>query len=239
MGNGTTKTWEEVVWNLLEEVAVDDLDPAYTYCFELQTPWNQVVQYRAEPVLSLLTAFHNQNGHELSEIYLDSAAMNLDVRRPERFHFESLNAAQAHLEAHEDATFEGFVFRDRNGLRLKVKSARYLALHRLKGNGNVFLEKNLLPLILSGETDELLTYFPEAAPKVFDVTERLEGAKARMLAVWERARGKASQKDFAIYVNKHTNLSSILFNARKMKVEPASLWKDSEEVLLKKLFLEA
>lgn len=246
---GAGKTWEEVFYEaLLNETGIDGLDKRYTYVFELCSPYNRVVRRYAEPTLFLLSAFHNATGSELHECAVGFAATVLGVHRPGRIDITPSHDGcpddcyadmVAWLDGHDDPTFEGFVLRDRHGRRLKVKSKRYVALHHLKNNGNVFLAKNLLPLVMKGEHAELLLHFPETAAKVFDVVERVGGAKQRMLAVWDHAKGIESQKDFAVFVNKHTTLSPLLFMARKQKERPETVFEKSEDILLKKLFKEA
>jgi hypothetical protein len=161
----------------------------------------------------------------------------LGVGRPARYDLRSHAAVVEWLEKHEDPTFEGVVYRDKNGLRMKCKSKTYVALHHLKDNGNIFMPKNMIPLILKGEMDEILVHFPEAAEKMFDVVETLGGARARMNAVWDAAKGKKTQKEFALYVTKHLpKLCGMLFEARKGVQTPNEVFNASAETLVKKLY---
>lgn len=230
---GAGKSWKDVILGRLGDLSI--LPPNYTYLFELCSPYNQVVKRHSYTDLYLLTGFHNKSGHELNNILLDRWASQLGVKRPLRYDFASLKELQASLESHPEPTFEGYVLRDKNGMRLKVKNPQYIALHRLRNNGNICHPKNLLPLVLRGETAEVLTYFPDMAEQVFKMAECLGGAKARMMAVWEQAKLLKSQKDFALYILKHTQLSAILFNARKLGVEPTEIWVQNEALLLDKL----
>jgi hypothetical protein len=233
---GAGKTWEECFWNAVRnEKVVEFLDHHKTYLFEFCSPFNHIVRRYETPCLYLLTAFDNRNGSEWSEVGLDVVAGHLGVLRPHRFSFSRLEDVARFLGEQADPTFEGCVLRDKNGMRLKVKNARYVALHHLKGNGNLFLTKNLLPLILKGETSEVLSHFPEAAERLFDLTEKVGGLKARMNAVWEAARGLAGQKEFAQVVTKNTRLSGILFEARKRGVDPDVVWQERAEDMLLKL----
>ncbi len=224
MGSGTDKTWGQMFKDIVGDLC--ELKADHTYLFELATPFNRVVTRYPEPRVYLLSAFHTKTGVEMSEVLLDRASEVLKCHRPRRFDIDSLESAVNWLEAHDDPTFEGFVLRDRNGLRLKVKSKRYVALHNLKGNGNLFLDKNLVPLILKNEQAEVLAHFPECAKRVFELTETITGAKARMEAVWEQARGIEKQKDFAIFVQQHTPLAGFLFEARKSGRSPDEVWRE-------------
>jgi len=220
-------------WSILEEFV---LKHPVSLSFEFCSRFNRVVRDYPTPTTYLLAGFHTKSGQELSSALLDIWAKNFGVSRPEEFSVSSLPDVLESLDKVTEATFEGFVVRDKTGMRLKCKRKEYLALHRLKDNGNLFAVKNLVPLVLGGELDEVLTHFPEATEKTFEVTEKLGGARARLEAVWAKARGLGSQKEFAIFVNKHTPLSSILFRCRKEGKEPADVWKESEDLLLKVLF---
>lgn len=232
---GSGLSWEEVFYSTLDEVELDDLDNSYTYVFELCSPYNKIVKRYPEPVSYLLSAFHTKSGFERGEYPLDREARRLGVQRPSRLCFSCLDEIVAHLDSLDDATFEGFVLRDCNGMRLKVKSKRYVALHHVFANGNLFNVKNLLPIVLEGEQGEVLTSFPEVSSRLFDVVEELGGAQARMMAVWEQAKGIQSQKEFAKYVMQHTQLASILFLARKKGVHPNEVFRKSADILLRYL----
>jgi hypothetical protein len=239
---GAGKTWEEAFFEVASRKELNHLRGKFrledwTLVFEFCSPWNKVVRRYDKPTLFLLAAFHNESGVEVEQGMVDLCAAGLGVRQPDRFNLMGLDhAVRWANEVADDPTFEGFVLRDKNGMRLKVKNARYVALHRLKDNGNVFLEKNLVPLVLENEQEEVLVHFPEAADKVFEVTEKLAGARARMNAVWECAKKFPTQKDFALFVNKHTPLSGVLFSARKTGRDPNVIFQESADSLVKKLF---
>ena len=235
--SGVGKTWEEAFYSALgnSEVNLDSLDPENSYVFEFCSRWNKVVRDYPEPTLFLLSAFHNKTGHEKSEVLCDRWAEMLGVKRPVRFSLSSLSEV-AKFVNEQEATFEGCVLRDRNGLRLKVKNKSYVALHQLKGNGNLFMTKNLVPLILKNEHHEVLAAFPEAAEKLVELNAQMGGDLARAQMAWDIAKQAKTQKDFALLVNKYAGpLKSILFEARKHNLEPYQVWRKSESVILKSL----
>lgn len=233
---GAGKTWEEAFYDAgIEEQAMDALSEGCTYVFELCTPWNKVVVDYVQPTLFLLSGFHNRSGVELSELGLDSMAELLKVNRPTRWAYASLEEVVEKVNRARGMYLEGVVLRDRKGTRLKVKNPDYVRLHHLKDNGNIFKESKLIPLVLKGEAMETINALPETTEKVFDVVEKLGAAEARMLAVWEKARGLQSQKDFAVFVNKHTPLSAVLFKARKAGLDPRHVLRESEDLVVKQL----
>lgn len=234
---GIDMTWEQLFWKSVAGTSLSELCGIgrSTYVFELCSPYNRVVRRYPEPTAFLLTVFDNETG-EMSPGFADAMAKALDCGRPTALHFRSIDEVYNFLLAKaDDPTFEGVVLRDSKNRREKVKSALYVALHHLHDNGNVCNVKRLLPLYLANEQDEVLTHFEEVTPHFLDMVESLEGEKARMLAVWARARHLPSQKEFALYVKKHTRLAAVLFEARKKGSDPVVEFNKAEGVLLKYL----
>jgi len=128
---------------------------------------------------------------------------------------------------------EGVVLRDCNNNRIKVKSSTYLSLHRMANNGDPCHPKNILPFILSGELDELLSYFPEIEGQVIDMQFKIDAAWAEVDNLWYCFHDEPSQKKFALAV-KDSPHSGILFQARKLGVEPRELFYNLEYLV--KLF---
>jgi hypothetical protein len=94
-------------------------------------------------------------------------------------------------------TFEGFVIQDNNGMRLKLKSLKYVELHHMAGNGNLYLTKNLLPFILDNETDEVLTYFPSAKERIDVVQGEVDRIWHHLVESYNAVKYvSGSQKDF-------------------------------------------
>ena len=212
------------------------LDRSITYVCEFCSHWNKVVREYDRPTLFLLSTFSGTHEHSIVET--DAMCPDFMVR-PEVVHFDSITEIQRLIESVsvDDPTFEGFVIRDKDNRRWKVKSPTYLALHRLKGDGdNMFLPKNLVPFVLTGEASELLTYFPEVADKFHEVSEIVEWEREMMMLVWRDTQSIESQKDFAKAIIPRTTFASILFEARKRNVDPESIWRDSADLIVKRLF---
>ncbi len=215
---------------------------------ELCSPFNKVVRRYPEPRLYLLSLFRGEQ--EMSPPAVDEywawlVPNRMPFFRPARHYFKSIDEIIAFLneKSSSDPTFEGVVICDKNGLRYKVKNPTYLALHRLKGEGdNLFHPRHLLPFALAGNTDELLTYFPEAR-------EELEKVQGKLIAAWDNlssahqdSLGIASQKDFALAITQRTEFSSLLFGLRKQhgeNIPPEELrktWLASGDLIVRRLF---
>lgn len=128
---------------------VSKLDKNYTYMYELATPDNKVVvQYEKYHLFYL----GQRNIHTYQEFY------NPDPRidNVKLYHFNSIEEiieASAELPDSE----EGYVVRDKNWNRVKIKNPTYFMLHKLANNG----KPDFLQYVIEHNEDELLAYFPE------------------------------------------------------------------------------
>lgn len=240
-------TWEAAICKALKndnlDTACQNLDTNVTYVCEFCSPWNKIVRRYEQPCLYLLSAFVTKTGKELSKQECNLTAFASNMLRPEVYNFCTIEDIQLYLQekAEKDPTYEGVVIRDANGLRYKIKSATYLGLHKLRGEGdNIFNPKYLLPFVLSGEEDELLTYFPEVKEQFYVLKAFVWQAYAKLLEVWAENKDIEEQKEFALKV-KDTPFSGILFNVRKKYGKNQTVqdikkeWRESSDSILKKL----
>lgn len=208
-------TWRELFWKTAN-IDLAKLDKHLTYLFELCTPWNKVVRTYRQPTAYLLGVRDTRGGHETWEFLVTDIAKELGVARPERISMRNREALATWLEERtkSDPTFEGFVLRDKNNLRLKMKSKTYLGFHKIKDNGNVILPHNLIDVVLGGEMPEVLAVMPELTTALTEVKSRLDQTHSELVTLWEATRGLSTQKDFALAV-KSSQFSGLLFTARK------------------------
>lgn len=238
-------SWEQGICKAFGVLNLDELaqffDPRITYVAEFCSPWNKVVRRYETPVLYLLTAFAGTE--ELSIDYCDAKAPLVKMLRPTLYSFKSIEEIQKFLQdqAASDPTFEGVVIRDTANHRWKIKSATYLGLHRLKGEGdNLFNPKHLLPFVMAGEEDELLTYFPEVRPAYFELKAKIKGWYADLLEVWADNWREPDQKTFALAI-KDKPFASVLFDVRKRKGaeqkagDIREAWRNATDTILKRM----
>ena len=236
-------TWTEGILQALGIESFDDFHLAkeFTYICEFCSPWNKIVRTYKEPVMYLLTAFDNRTLEEVTVAQCDGFARAANMQRPELFTFKTIEEIQAHLQHLEetDPTFEGVVIRDCNNHRWKIKSPTYLGLHRLRGNDdNIWNPKHLLPFVLSGEEDELLTYFPECSERFYEVKCRVLEQYSELVELWADNWMIEDQKDFALAVKDH-KFASVLFNVRKQGGKARDVrqeWRNSADAIHKRLF---
>ena len=206
--------WDELFFSLLPEKLLDLLAKDFTFVFEICSMYNQVVRLYDEPKLFLLTAIDYDNT-ETDDMALDIFASNL-VERPAKINVADVDAVRAYIKQLEetDGTAEGLVLQDKNGLRIKVKSKTYLAYSQLSGNGNICMDKNLVPLILANEQDEAIAIFPAIEPRVRELQEIIFNLYHTLVTDWNKCKDIEDQKEFALTIAKN-NFSSILFRMKK------------------------
>lgn len=240
-GSGLVNS-SNITWRELFHLAVDqtffiyELPKEYTYIFELCTPYNQVVKYYQTPEVFLLTIFKGEEELSISETKVIAEKYNLPL--VQQHQFKNIDEVKTFIQtiADLDQTFEGIVLRDKKNLRFKIKSPRYLELHRLSGNGNIVLAKNLINIVMDNEEDEVCGYFPHVTPHVVEMKKKLANAYAQLEAVYAQAEKLESQKEFAEFVLTRTSLSGILFNVRKTQRPLKEVFNESRDILLKRLF---
>ena len=245
-------TWTHGILKALHCEKMSDLyqyfDTRLTYIGEFCSSWNKIVRTYKEPVVYLLTAFEGER--ELSWDELDERALANDragsiMDTPTRIEFSNIDEIQNFIKQEEenDPTFEGVVIRDRAGRRWKIKSATYLGLHRLRGEGdNIWNPKHLIPFILAGEEDELFTYFEEIRPTFYEYKCRVLEAYTDLVELWGDHWTIEDQKEFALAIKDETPFAGILFNLRKKYGEHQRSkhlkeeWRNSADAIFKNLF---
>ncbi len=245
---GYDGTWEHAISSALGDETKKKIEeilnshPYLTLVCEYCSLYNKIVRNYNTPTVYLLTVFDYCD--ELDWNKTDYIAGQLGMKRPIRYEFKSIEQIEKFVNeiGDTDATFEGVVIRDINGNRWKLKNSRYISLHRLKGNGNVFLYKNLLPFALSGESAELLTYYPEAEERYRYVESKVNESFADLKKTFLESKEIIDQKTFALSIKGKTPFTSILFTLKKKFGKDATekdlkeLWRDSGDMILKVLF---
>lgn len=234
------KSWSEWMKECIKPLNFNFMHIDYTYVFEFVSPYNKVVRNYSQPEMILLSIF--KDDEELPESYVNDEANFFGFKRPIKLKFKNIDEIQKFIKQQEevDPTFEGVVVSDVSGLRLKIKSSTYLSLHKMKGNGNVFLDKELINFILAGELDELFVYFPEAKEYVAKLEAKINPLYDGLVEVFEAVKDIEDQKTFALKVQEFkTPLSGILFKMKKKYGTEMSAkvlneeWRASKDLILK------
>ena len=140
-----------------------DLNPAYTYVFELVAAWDiKVVVYDKE-CLTLLAIFQNSwDEQELDSKTVDIIADTCGFERPTVIQLEPEELISVEQIAQNA---EGYVIRFGDGLRVKIKSLLYIRLHRLLSG---FSPKRVIEAMQAGNYKDLLSEAPPHIIAKFD-----------------------------------------------------------------------
>ena len=179
-----------------------DLNPDYTYMFELVSPQTRVVVPYAETKL-----YHTgtRDKNTLQELNVD-----IGIEKPKEF---SIATIEDCVEAAKnlDKYHEGYVVVDSRWRRIKVKSPVYVSIHHLLNN--ISSEKRIIELIVSGEDTEVVAYFPEYVDTFNPMRERIDRFIAHNEQELDTIRSAeyATQKELAEYVTQTICPSCLFF----------------------------
>lgn len=227
-------TWRQLFMLAAPENFFQRLEKTKTYVFELCSRYNQVVRLYNTPSLFLLTVFDGEV--ELLHPITKVIGKEIGVEMPEEYSFGDIMDVEAFIANLErtDKTFEGFVLRDRNNLRFKMKNSTYLMLHRMANNGNIQSESRLIEYILNGELDEVICYFPYVEKQARALEEKLQKIMETMSNHWFCFKDEKSRKKFALAI-KDCPFNNFLFEAKtkydngETDINPITLMRASPE----------
>jgi len=232
-----------------------NLDKAYNYCFELTAPENKVVTVYNTQELHLLTMREVGTWKELSIDQVKQQSDKIGVNIPNVVLFKdkdslielakSLATLQEGFVAVDYSTFDedGISFK-----RVKVKNPSYVAIQHLKDRAGRSL-RSLTSLIIDGNVDEFLGYFPEFKPMIEQVQVsyneyvlKMENDKIRLMQYFDQERTQENRKLFAIKAGKCIN-PSFMFALYDYKVKSVfdffmSLEKNKTRAFLEKYLVE-
>ena len=108
------------------------LNPTFTYCLEMCSGYNRIVRDYPNPTIYLLAVYENG-----IEVDADKISLEIGWSRPIKININSLDECAVILDKHclEDPLFEGFVIRDSNRNRFKLKNKLYPLINKLKYRG--------------------------------------------------------------------------------------------------------
>ena len=195
-----------------------ELDPEYTYIFEVIFPANRiVVDYGPLEDIIQLATIHTASGRE--------AALVTGFTHVKAYDIHDLSLL---LESTDSENHEGFVVHYDSGERLKIKFAEYKRLHRIMTG---VTEKSVLDLLMTGQTlDSLYENVPDEFYKWLRATE------AKLLALYKAFEAESleefrnipkealTRKDIALYCVSCRH-ASVLFSMLDSKEYASQIWK--------------
>lgn len=213
--NGFDITFRQLVLKALD-LSEDDFQKAFsenfddcvTYIAEITSLENRVVRRYDGYKLHYLAA-RNNNTYEYEDWSEECASVGM--QRIGQYKFSTVEDCVAMAGQLKDLD-EGYVLYQDGKPVCKIKSPAYVAVHHLRGEG--LNPKRISQLVLTGEEEEYLKYFPEDRDHIEPYVDALAKVKTQMVQVYERHKDIESQKDFALAVKEYP-FSAVLFQARK------------------------
>jgi hypothetical protein len=204
------------VTKLMEEY---NLRQRYTYLLELTSPECPIITPYTKTELCYLAARNNVSGEYLPLSDEDIPAIFsyaeevIDTPKNIITQASKLRGMKEGFVGYSLATGEPLI---------KVKSPLYVEAHHMEASKDVN-PKRIYTVILLGEADEYLTYFPDAK-KLFEPRQEFVSQLYRELCQkYDSIKHLENQKEFALEAVK-SPLSQFLFMARKENLEISQVW---------------
>jgi RNA ligase len=148
------------------DLAIEAYDLGVTPIFEYVGPYNRIVLPYAKEDLVLLSVRDNVTGQYMHTNGVESFAAGFKVPVVQNTNFHNVFDIQTKTD------IEGVVVAFDDGMKIKVKTEWYCAIHKAKDN--LLHEKNVLKLILEEKMDDVLPFLMDHdKQRVLDYQEKL------------------------------------------------------------------
>lgn len=185
--------------------------PDVTYICEITSTENRCVKSYTGYTLWYLTARSNSTYEYLDQ---SSNAYVFGMSFPRVYSFDSMENLKETVNELKNLD-EGYVLYQDGIPVCKIKSPAYCAVHLLRGEG--LNPKRVCELVLTGEQEEYLAYFPEDRPFIQEYVDKFNGIMQELDLAYSQFSSIVDQKEFASAI-KSTQGNSVLFTARKLKI---------------------
>ena len=210
--SGNIKTFGDLWDSITEGIDCTKLKTERTYIFEITSLLNKVVVTHLENSIWYLGERDTETGKEYFE---EDTIKKFNCKTPKVFHLNSLEDC---IETAKILPFneEGYVVKDKDYNRIKIKSPAYVSAHHLKNNG-VVTKSRVLDLIDLGEKEEFLNYYPEYSEHFIEIENKkmsfidsLEEDKKKF-EEFISTKDDLTRKEIALFIQKNTNKLSFSF----------------------------
>ena len=182
--NGTT--FNDLFWDTVNNKYTFNeclLNKDLIYVFELTTPYNIVVKPHGESSATLLTVRERETLVELSGKALEMTSVSLSIPLVKSFDLNAKDVG-ALLKTFEGMPWseEGYVVRDGNDNRVKVKNPAYVHAHHLKGKmGN----HHIMGIIKTNEIEEFIATFKERESEIRQLEKSYNDLLDKLNKSWD------------------------------------------------------
>lgn len=208
-GSNEAETFGQAFWRTFEALGMRRPTQDHVcYMFEFCDTPNRIVVKHEKPRIVLHGARNMATGEECNADDLTWFGEQHNWEVVKSFPISSIGECLAAADALDPIACEGFIVVDAQFNRVKIKSPRYVVLHHMKGEATL---RRSIELWQSGESAELLSHFPEMAPQILPVHERLDTIAVRAAYGAQVAMATTtSRKEYALAV-KDKPWSSVAF----------------------------
>lgn len=211
---GTGKTFYDLFLDAAQfcNFSYDRLSKDYTYMLELMHPQNIIVVRYTEPKLIHIGTRNNQTFEESYEYIGVDQAETFDLKT-----LEQCVEAASMLGPMQ----EGFVVKDAQYRRVKIKGPIYLQLHHMLTDKNLAIETIAVRVFLEGQRDEVEAYASDERIAIICehfvlIEKKLDTLCQRLQKIWLSivAQRPATRKDIAVASKKESGIYFSLMMAR-------------------------
>jgi hypothetical protein len=178
-------TFNELFWDTVNNKYIFNdclLNKDLIYVFELTTPYNIVVTPHGESSAKLLAVRNRLTLKELSQVDLFMVSESLGIPLVKSYDLNVGNADElAKTLVGMPWSEEGYVVRDANDNRVKIKNPAYLAVHHLKGKT---AEHNIMTIIKTNEIEEFASTFPDRKEELYRLKEGYDELVSKLESIW-------------------------------------------------------
>lgn len=179
------KTFNELFWGtVISKYTLNTclLDKNHVYVFELTTPYNIVVTPHGDSSAKLLAVRNRLTLKELSQVDLFMVSESLGIPLVKSYDLNVVNAEElAKTLVGMSWSEEGYVVRDANDNRIKIKNPAYLDVHHLKGKT---AKHNIMTIIKTNEIEEFASTFPGRKEELYCLKEGYDKLVSKLELMW-------------------------------------------------------
>lgn len=178
-------TFNELFWDtVISKYSFNTclLDKNHVYVFELTTPYNIVVTPHGESSATLLAVRNRLTLKEIAYTELNMISVSLGIPLVKSYDLNAKNAGTL-IKTFENMPWseEGYVVRDADDNRVKIKNPAYLAVHHLKGKT---AEHNIMVIVKTNEIEEFISTFPDRKDELLRLKEGYDILVGKLESIW-------------------------------------------------------
>ena len=153
-------------------IEFDNLDPNFTYMFELISPRCRIICLHKKTDLVFLVVRNIHTFEEISAADFSKNTILNRFRQPKIFDLHNIDDVIIQCDMYNGINDEGVVVYDKDFNRIKIKCKDYLKYKNIKKDLG-FTEKVIYEKILDESIDDILAAFPEILPTVLNVKRNI------------------------------------------------------------------